>query len=64
MILNVLNTPYFLDPFISNINIKNKQVYIVIIAALAVFLVAWLVCFNKELSWNGLMLDYASKILP
>lgn len=64
VILEVVSCPSLLDQFIAHINMLSKSVNLIIIGILILISIGWLICFNQELTWNGIMMDYASKVLP
>lgn len=45
------------------VNIRVRQIWVAAGTLLALILLGWMFCFNGELWWNGLMMDYACKIL-
>lgn len=64
VLTDVLPCPQPLIKLLTNLTLREKQVCVGIFGFLVLTLIAWIVCFNKQLTWNGLMIDYASKILP
>ena len=61
---SLLPTPRPIHHIIDDLNNREKLISTVTFGLLGVFLIAWMVCFHGELSWNGVMMDYGSKILP
>lgn len=63
-VLEVLPHPSFLDPYIDGLIGRIKTIWLLGLGISVIGLLGWILCFNRELSWNGLMLDFASKIIP
>lgn len=64
VLFGLLECPYPFSETLGGIDIRMRQGFAAGGALVAIILLGWLVCFNGELSWNGLMMDYGAKILP
>lgn len=60
----LLECPYPFSEALGGVNMRIRQACAVGGTLAAIILLGWMVCFNGEISWNGLMMDYAAKILP
>lgn len=64
VLLGLLQCPYPLGEALGGIDMRKRQACAAGGTLLAITLLGWVVCLNGELSWNGVMMDYAAKILP
>jgi hypothetical protein len=62
--LGFLECPYPFSGALGNSSERTRQIWGAVGGLMAIVLLGWIVCFNGELTWNGLMMDYAAKILP
>lgn len=64
VLFGLLECPYPFSEALGGVDMRIRQACAAGGALVVIILLGWLVCFNGELSWNGLMMDYAAKILP
>jgi hypothetical protein len=63
-LFNLLPSPQPVRDTIEGLKKREKQISAAVLGLLGVSMIGWMICFHRELSWNGAMMDYGSKILP
>lgn len=63
-VFSLIPSPQPIHDIIEGLKNREKQISAAVFGLMGVLLILWMFCLHGELSWNGVMMDYGSKILP